>query len=96
MAVTVDVMETQKTNLQVCLMHVFVLLHQNAHIYFYAGNHHANQNGCEVGGVNIVLGNCSDTEKKDVRTVDAEKKDVRMVDAEKKADVCKVSATERN
>lgn len=43
-----------------------------------------------------MLGNCSDTEKKDVRTVDAEKKDVRMVDAEKKADVCKVSATERN
>ena len=33
-----------------------------------------------------MLGNCSDTEKKDVRTVDAEKK----------ADVCKVSATERN
>ena len=85
MAVTVDVMETQETNLQVCLMHVFVLLYYNAHIYFYAGNH-ANQNGCEVGGINIVLGNCSDTEKKDVLTVDAEKK----------ADVCKVSATERN
>ena len=43
-----------------------------------------------------MLGNCSDTEKKDVCTVDAEKNDACMVDAEKKADVCKVSATERN